>query len=98
MLRLRQIRKEKGMNQESLAAAIGMSQSNISEIENGRHNPTLDTLTKIADALGVPVSGLFEVDRSDTINRIVDTLRTLDEDEKSQIASLAEMIASRRAN
>lgn len=45
-------RKEQGMTQEELARRIGTQKSNISRLESGNYNPTLDLLTKIANALG----------------------------------------------
>ena len=45
-------RKEQNMTQEELARRIGTQKSNISRLESGNYNPTLDLLTKIAGALG----------------------------------------------
>jgi len=41
-----------GMSQKDLSAATGIDQSDISKIERGAANPTLGTLSRIADALG----------------------------------------------
>jgi len=46
------IRNAKEITQNQLAIRSGVSQSNISKIENGSHRPSLATLKKIADALG----------------------------------------------
>ena len=40
------------MTQKQLAEKSGVSQSNISKIENGSYRPSVATLKKIADALG----------------------------------------------
>lgn len=55
------IRKEKGLTQLDLGAAIDMEKSNISTIENGRQNPSALTLKKIADAIGCEAKDFFEV-------------------------------------
>jgi transcriptional regulator with XRE-family HTH domain len=47
------LRQAKGLSQGALAADAGIYQELISRIENGAANPELDTLGKIADALGV---------------------------------------------
>lgn len=49
---LRQVRKDQGMTQESLAELVGTKKSNISRLESGRYNPSLDFLVKVAGGLG----------------------------------------------
>ncbi len=45
-------REEAHLTQKELAKISGLTQSNISNIENGTNRPTLPTLKKLADALG----------------------------------------------
>lgn len=45
-------RREAGLTQKELAERTGLQQSNISRIENGNGNPSLETLNKIAQSLG----------------------------------------------
>lgn len=47
-----QIRNEEGITQEELARRIGTKKSNISRMESGNYNPSLDFLVKIANGLG----------------------------------------------
>ncbi len=49
---LREARKAEGMTQEHLAELVGTKKSNISRLESGRYNPSLDFLIKVADGLG----------------------------------------------
>ena len=49
---LRQVRKEQGMTQARLAEIVGTRKSNISRLESGRYNPSLDFLEKVAGGLG----------------------------------------------
>ena len=49
-------RLEKGLSQQELADLIGTKRSNISRMESGSQNISLDTLLKVADALGKDVS------------------------------------------
>ena len=49
---LREVRKSQGMTQELLADRVGTKKSNISRLENGRYNPSLDFLVKVAGGLG----------------------------------------------
>ncbi|MBI2934139.1 MAG: helix-turn-helix transcriptional regulator, partial [Chloroflexi bacterium] len=53
--RIRQLRQEKGYSVQRLAETIGMRRPNLSRLEHGHHQPSLDTLQKIAGALEVPV-------------------------------------------
>jgi DNA-binding XRE family transcriptional regulator len=45
-------RKEKNLTQRDLAELIGTKQSNISRLESGNYNPSLDLLNRIAMAVG----------------------------------------------
>ena len=45
-------RKERNLTQKGLAELIGTKQSNISRLESGNYNPSLDFLQKIASAMG----------------------------------------------
>lgn len=45
-------RKEKNMTQEQLAQKVGTQKSNISRLESGNYNPSLDLLIKVARCLG----------------------------------------------
>jgi predicted transcriptional regulator len=45
-------RKERNLTQKDLAELIGTRQSNISRLESGNYNPTLEFLNKIALAVG----------------------------------------------
>ena len=53
---LREVRKAEGMTQEHLAELVGTKKSNISRLESGRYNPSLDFLVKVADGLGKQIS------------------------------------------
>ncbi len=53
---LREVRKAEGMTQEHLAELVGTKKSNISRLESGRYNPSLDFLVKVAEGLGRQIS------------------------------------------
>lgn len=57
---LRKLRLKKKMSQVDLATALGVDRAYISNIENGRMNPTLSTLEKIAGALSISMSELVK--------------------------------------
>lgn len=53
-------RKKQKITQKELARITGLSQSNISNIENGSTRPTIDSLQKIAEAFGRKLHISFE--------------------------------------
>ena len=58
-LRIRELRNERHMSQEELAFKAGISAAHLGQIERALKNPTVDTVDKIAGALGVPITVLF---------------------------------------
>jgi transcriptional regulator with XRE-family HTH domain len=58
-INVNRIRNAIGLSQEELASKAGMRQPSISKIERGESNPRLDTIVRIATALGVGVEALF---------------------------------------
>lgn len=57
---LKRIRTEKGISQGDIVRTLGMPKSFVSSIENGKTNPTLATITKLAKAIGVSVGELMK--------------------------------------
>ena len=58
---LRKLRGKKGYSLEKIARLADLSLNTIVKIENGvNQNPTIETLTKIAKALGVGVDDLIK--------------------------------------
>lgn len=53
--KLKKARVKKGMTQEELATKMNTDKANISRIEHGGHNMTVEYLMKIAHLLGRPV-------------------------------------------
>lgn len=58
--RVRQTREEKGWSQEQLSIEAGLDRSYVGGIERGDRNPSLKNIAKIAHALEIPISVLFE--------------------------------------
>ena len=77
-------RKGKKITQEQLADLVGIDPKNISRIENGLNYPAAETLTAIANALGVEIYVLFvfndipyEQMRKEIINALDDKQQTV---------------------
>ena len=57
---LKRIRTSKDISQGDIARTLGVSRGYISNIENGKMNPTLSTITSLAKAIKVSVSELLK--------------------------------------
>lgn len=56
----KKIREAKKMSQGDVMRTMGCSRSYISNIENGKTNPTLETISKLAKVLGVNITELLK--------------------------------------
>ncbi|SER16855.1 DNA-binding transcriptional regulator, XRE-family HTH domain [Neolewinella agarilytica] len=59
-LRVRELRTQNGMSQEQLAFKAGVHRTYIGMIERAEKNVTLISIEKLANALGVSITTLFE--------------------------------------
>jgi putative transcriptional regulator len=57
--RLEELRKQRGIRQEELAAALEVSRQTIGSLENGRYNPSILLAFKIARYFGVSIEEIF---------------------------------------
>ncbi len=60
--RIADLRRERGISQQDLAARCNFEKSNLSRIEYGRSNMTIATLLTISRALGVKLRELVDVE------------------------------------
>jgi len=59
---IRRLREDLAVSQEAFADSCEIDRTYISGIERGRRNPTIAVVARIADALGVDISRLFDPD------------------------------------
>ncbi len=59
-VKLKALREERGLSQEALAAAAGLSRTYLARLETARQDPTLSTIEKLAKALKVDVAKLLK--------------------------------------
>ena len=60
---LRRIRRRADLTQEQLAERVGVTRQTIISIERGRYNPSIGLALSLAEAFGVPVEEMFEIER-----------------------------------
>lgn len=101
-LRIKTIRKARGLTQDDLAGMIDRSVDTISALERAVNLPTYETLDRLAAGLGVPLSALFEEaeagspKRTRTLERLLDAARALSDAELEKLAAISEVMAGRK--
>lgn len=98
---IQRLRELKGFSQKEVAAAMGIPQSQYSRIENGKGEPTITSLEKIAKALDVSITEFLKSTAGDDeLNlpliekfKIVDHL---DKDEKKAIYTIIDIAIAKK--
>ncbi len=62
------------MTQEQVAERVDLDARHLSRLEVGRHFPTLDSLERIGDVLGVPLSEFFQFPGDESTEALRDDL------------------------
>ena len=57
---MKRIRIAKDMTQGDISRSLKVARSFITNIENGKANPTLSTIVKLAKTIGVPIEDLIK--------------------------------------
>ena len=58
---IRQVREDRQISQETLAAAAGLDRSYVSSVENGKRNVSIENLNRIAEGLGVSMTEVMQL-------------------------------------
>ena len=58
--RLEELRRERGIRQEDLAQALGVSRQTIISLEKGKYNPSLALALRLARYFAMPVEAIFD--------------------------------------
>lgn len=58
--KLEALRKEKGVRQEDLAQALGVSRQTVISLEKGKYNPSLALAFKLARYFALPIEEIFD--------------------------------------
>ena len=59
-MHVQKLRRKRRMSQAALATKAGYSREYVARLETGHHDPSLSTLMKLAEALGVPMTAPLE--------------------------------------
>jgi transcriptional regulator with XRE-family HTH domain len=102
-MRIRAIRKRRGLSQEAVAALIDRSPDTISNLERALSIPTYETLDALAKGLKVPLADFFldpeteSAVRAEAMARLTDAARQLDDRTLKTAAEIVEVLAARAA-
>ena len=58
--RIEALRRERGIRQEDLAQALGVSRQTIISLEKGKYNPSLALALRLARYFTMPVEAIFD--------------------------------------
>ena len=58
--RLAELRKQRGVRQEDLAQALGVSRQTVISLEKGKYNPSLALAFKLARYFGMNIEEIFD--------------------------------------
>lgn len=102
--RIKSIREAKGMTAKEVISSVGMGAPMYSRIENGVNEPSLTTLEKIAKALGVKLSDIFDTDDKladvnsydASLMEKIKLVETLNEEEKKMVFSFVDALVGKK--
>lgn len=88
--RLKSIRVAKNMSVYKLSQLSGVSETHIRDLERGDRNPSIDTLCRLVEPMGVPVSELFTESNNMTVlsdeeKTLLDCYRMLSKDKADSL-------------
>ena len=101
-LRIKAIRKRRGLSQEALAALIERSPDAISNLERGISVPSYETLDLLARGLDVPLAEFFAEAGADNprrtaaMARLTDAARQLDDNQLLIAAGIVELLTTQK--
>lgn len=100
--RLRFFMKQKGYSENRLALESGITQSTINSMFKKNNLPSLPTLIKICNGLGITISQFFQADNTDAFTTsqkqqfFLDEMNSIKKDEQEIIEELIKVLKSRQ--
>lgn len=92
---IRDLRKKKEISLRELAQTANISKSTLSNVENGNNNPSIETLEKIAKALGVQANELLGA--KDKLNIAINSVNKIS-DMASEALSYSDSFTNHKKN
>ena len=93
--RLKKYRSQMGLSQKKLSTHTGISQSFISSIESNKQSPTINTLERICEVLGITIAEFFSKPNNtvpDSLKPFLDNVRQLSPDQREHLINLLQSL------
>lgn len=75
---IRYFRKERGYTQKQLSELAGIATITLQQYELEKREPKLENLQKIAEALGIPIAALLDIDETDQALNTLSDFKNVD--------------------
>jgi transcriptional regulator with XRE-family HTH domain len=95
-LRIKELRKARGLTLEQLRGPTGLSRGYLSQLETGSREPSVETLQQIAAAFGVEVKDLFADSQGDQSSELLRLLDQLSPQEQEVLRTVAKGLIAQR--
>ncbi len=104
--KIKQLRKDKGLQQKTVATDVGFDQSNYNKVENGKREPSVEVLQKLSVILGVTVDELLNPDNKQqptpvtvedkTVSEKIRLVEQLEEEDKNVIYKMLDTMLTKK--
>jgi transcriptional regulator with XRE-family HTH domain len=104
--KIKQIRKDKGLQQKTVATDVGLDQSNYNKVENGKREPSVEILQKLAVILDVTVDELLNSENKmhptpvtvedKTVSEKIRLVEQLEEEDKNVIYRMLDTMLTKK--
>ena len=104
--KIKQIRKDKGLQQKAVASEVGLDQSNYNKVENGKREPSVEVLQKLSVIFGVTVDELLNPDdkkkptpvtvEDKTVSEKIRLVEQLEEEDKNVIYKMLDTMLTKK--
>lgn len=104
--KIKQLRKDKGLQQKTVATDVGLDQSNYNKVENGKREPSVEVLQKLSVILGVTVDELLNPDNKQqptpvtvedkTVSEKIRLVEQLEEEDKNVIYKMLDTMLTKK--
>ena len=97
-VKIKYLRQKRGLSQEALALSCDMNPAFLGHVERGMRSPTLNTLQRICDGLGITLTELLltepdaDADNAAAIQHVTDRMRRLSPAQADHVAELVEQV------
>lgn len=93
-LRIKELRKRKGLSQEQLSELINVDPTTISNIENGKNYPTLINLENLTNVLNISFLDVFDFDHKNENADLIEKINILLQQNPNRVEDFYKIIVA----